>query len=219
MDCATVRNILLWREPAKSALVFGCGNLAFFLISFGGYSLITLLSYVSLLHLLSGFFYFNGSRAWAGMQGSAMPRVPEVPALVAQEQVSPLVECVTSSLNNGAKGAVDLACCRDNVSSLKAIVAVYLLSVIGKMISISGLVYIAFVVAFSAPRIYEEKKTEIDGVLDTARTKLQEVQTQVMAVLPEPIKAKLCGGAQKATASSTETTQEAAKDEQAKKEE
>lgn len=55
-----VSGILSWKNPIRTGVVFAIGNLFFYLVTFRGYSVIQLLSYISLLLLTLSFVYVNG---------------------------------------------------------------------------------------------------------------------------------------------------------------
>ncbi len=59
--------------PRLPGVSFACGMLFVLLIQLGGYSLLTLLSYLGLLQLVVCFVYINGSRAYLNFKGQGAP--------------------------------------------------------------------------------------------------------------------------------------------------
>jgi len=59
----------------------------------------------------------------------------------------------------------DILFCKDLISSLKALGAIYIFARISSMFSGITLLWIGFIIAFAFPPIYQKKKSEIDGII------------------------------------------------------
>lgn len=57
--------ILHWRDPIRTGLLFGIINLAYFLVYYGEYSVVTLFNYCALALLGTAFAYAYGLILWA----------------------------------------------------------------------------------------------------------------------------------------------------------
>jgi len=56
-----VISIIYWNDPIQSALLFGIGNFFFFLITYGEYTVLSLLAYLLLSLLFVAGVYTNGT--------------------------------------------------------------------------------------------------------------------------------------------------------------
>eukprot|EP01111_Echinosteliopsis_oligospora_P005266 TRINITY_DN1852_c0_g2_i1.p1 TRINITY_DN1852_c0_g2~~TRINITY_DN1852_c0_g2_i1.p1 ORF type:complete len:306 (+),score=111.26 TRINITY_DN1852_c0_g2_i1:95-1012(+) len=163
-----VSKIVHWEDQVRSGLVFGIINFSYFLLSYGNYSVVTLFSYCALALLISAFAYSNGIMMW----GRYVQGIPVENPLAARfadsrwglskQMVERHVACVTA-LANALLGIFrDVFYIRYPLLSIKFAAIFYAASQIGKIFSGFALVYLIIVVAFIWPRLYNERKEQID---------------------------------------------------------
>jgi len=162
-----VSYILSWRDPIRTGLLFGIFNFAFFLVTYGEYSVLSLVAYCALALLVAAFAYANGSVLFAkyiqGLEaenplGARWSNAEPIPRYVVEKHLDSIVNFVNAVLDVSR----DVFYCNFPFLSIKVGTLLFVLSLIGKWLSGFTLLYIAAVVAFGWPRLYEEKKSEID---------------------------------------------------------
>jgi len=67
----------------------------------------------------------------------------------------------------------------------------WVLAMIGNWFSTAGLVYLVILASFIWPKLYQEKREQIDKILALIRQKLSDISKIVWAKLPESIKKKI----------------------------
>jgi len=187
--------ILHWRDPIRTGLLFGIFNFAFFLITYGEYSILTLITYCALALLVVAFAYANGSILFAKyIQGL----VAENPLSSRWSNAEPLpryvVEKQLDSIWNFANAVLevsrDVFYCNFPILSIKVASILFVLSLFGKWFSGLTLLYIGVVIAFVWPRIYEEKKELIDQYWKLVNEHVDTYTLLVLSKIPKMDKRK-----------------------------
>lgn len=173
---AAASEIVLWRKgwEVYSGGIFAAGLLSFALTTFWGFSLITLLCYVAMLHLLARFVYRNGTAVLAEANViKAHPPAVAPAAFVTEEEVARHLATITSLANSAFATAFSLAVCDDNVLVLKSVGFLFAVARIGDLLGTTLLAFLVFVGVFTLPKGYELKQPEVDAfvslVLASAR--------------------------------------------------
>jgi len=163
-----VSYVLHWRDPIRSGLLFGIVNLAYFLITYGEYSVVTLFNYCALALLAAAFAYANGLILWARyIQGVPIENPLSSRWASSKTVVSrTVIEKHVDSLYNLISALLDISrdiyyCCFP-LLSLKFAGLFFTFSLFGKWFSGFTIIYFVIILVFAWPRLYEEKKTEID---------------------------------------------------------
>eukprot|EP01113_Clastostelium_recurvatum_P040833 TRINITY_DN639_c0_g1_i1.p1 TRINITY_DN639_c0_g1~~TRINITY_DN639_c0_g1_i1.p1 ORF type:complete len:320 (-),score=55.44 TRINITY_DN639_c0_g1_i1:70-894(-) len=181
-------NILHWNNPVRSGLVFANANLVFLLLTYGGYSLLTVISYCILALLGAALAFSQGSILWARyVQGRSIDN-----PLAQKWKVSPISRTVLEkhmdSLNNLVNALVESAThvflCNHVVFSLQVAALVYFYSLVGKWFDGITLLWIVTIVAFVWPRLYTEKKTDIDRLAGLALAQINTYTALAMSKIP-----------------------------------
>jgi len=172
--------IALWRDPVKSGLLFGIFNFFFFLYNFGDFSLVTIFSYLllTLLSICLGYSnYIVLKASW--LQGKPVEnpfieRFKDVKIQVTRESVDKHVTTLLDLVNTTINLFREVFYCTDNFLSGRFVLYFYIGATIGNWFSGATLIYLATLFVFVWPRLYEEKKKEIDqfhGIVKTEATK------------------------------------------------
>jgi len=179
-----ISTILHWNDPVQSALLFGIGNFFFFLITFGEYSVLTLLCYLALALICICGAYANGVMLIAHFKKERVenPFLIKLknPYIATNFALEPHADCIIGLVNDFLDTSRSVLYFTDNLYSLKVGALLWILSVF----SFTSLLYIVFLTAFTWPRIYREKKVQIDQAYDLACSKICFYLNQVTSKLP-----------------------------------
>jgi len=192
-----VTQILLWKDPTRSGILFGIVNLFYFLITWGEYTLLTLFSYLFLTLLLNCFFYANYvvlKASW--LQGKRVEnplkeRFKNAKFHISRQHVDKHVDTFIRFVNHTIDLVRDAFYCTDNLLTLKIALYFYLLAQLGNVFLDSTLLYLVSLAYFIWPRLYLEKHKEIDQVYDIAYQQAKVYIELGLSKLPPAITNKL----------------------------
>jgi len=181
-----VANLVYWRDPKKSGVVFGAGLVI--LLSLVYFSLISVLAYTSLITLLvtvSFRIYKSVLQAVQKTQdGHPFKEILELDLAIPSDKVHSASDVAVSYINSLIQELRRLFLAEDLVDSFKFGVLLWCLTYIGGWFNGLTLVILAFVAAFTLPKVYETNKTQIDQNLDLVKKKIDEVSAKVRAAVP-----------------------------------
>jgi len=191
---AEVSSILHWHEPVQSAILFVIGNLFFFLITVGEYSVLTLTSYLALSLVLVCCVYANATmlRAYWKKENVVNPFSAKLknPWYMSNDSLEPHAESIIGVVNDFLRLTRAILYSGDYLLSLKAAVFLWFLAIIGSWFSGMTLLYMSFLAAFVWPRIYSEKQVQIDHVYNLVCDKVHHHVTSVLSRIPVQKKKK-----------------------------
>jgi len=174
MPCAAL-DVVYWKVPWLSGLIFCIGCTAFYLVGLRGWSSVGLLSLISALHLLIRFAYYNGSKLLADANLMKPRRKPEAPAAwIAEEELQAHLSALTARINSLCKMGFSLAYCESNELTLATAAALLTLALLARLFGTVGLFFLTFLCVFGLPKLYEKKQPEIDAMLEVAKAKAAE---------------------------------------------
>jgi len=187
--------ILHWRDPIRSGLLFGIFNFTFFLVTYGEYTVVTLASYLVLALLVAAFGYANGSILYAKyIQGLSVENPlstrwsnsEPLPRYVVEKHLDSLVNVINAVLETSR----DVFYANFPILSVKVAAIFFVLSLLGKWFSGLTLIYLAVLIAFAWPRIYEEKQKEIDQYAKLVNTHVETYANLALSKIPKLDKRK-----------------------------
>eukprot|EP00741_Cyanophora_paradoxa_P003452 tig00000704_g3353.t1 len=176
------QSIIRWKNPAVSGTFFALINVAWYLLAIRGWTLISLVSWILFAEVAVCFLYVNlftvisevilkksVKRPVSGRQVFVSPDVirSHLDALV------PVLETVENTFMNLLLGT-------DNRLALQGMGILLVTAVLGQFFSILNLLYFAFLAAFTLPKLYESKKTEIDRAFDNGMKKASELRAKAV---------------------------------------
>jgi len=183
-----VISIIYWNDPIQSALLFGIGNFFFFLITYGEYTVLSLLAYLLLSLLFVAGVYTNGTwlRASFTNEKYENPFSAKLknPYVLHETELKPHVEALVALLNDLTHLACHALYWTDPVFSAKISVIVWFLAIMGNTFSGVFLLYGLFLASFVWPRIYQEKQAEIDRVYDNVVKHASQYYNLVCSKVP-----------------------------------
>jgi len=178
----TALALIYWEDQKQSAAVVGVGLLWFTLIGWIGYSSVTVLCYAALFHLVARFLYRLGCRILADLNMIQKRPLPEAPTtFVTEEEVLLHLKTVAALVNSTLHAAYTLAVCDCTPLVIKWIFGLYAAALAGKLFGTTGLCFMAFVAAFSLPKLYQHKQAQIDQALQQASEKVVALSVKLGA--------------------------------------
>lgn len=167
-----ISSLFHWSDPIESFLVFGIMNFFFFLVTFGGYSVASLICYVMLCLLLACGVFVNGSLLSASskkigkMENPIKKRWTAPTVEVSPRDVEQCVELVVLVLNRSYTELREIYSCTYNIRSLKFAVYLVLFSIIGNVLSGIQILYFGLNLLFIWPKLYSNYSRKIDKFID-----------------------------------------------------
>jgi len=167
-------DVLLWREPKTSALLLLSGTVFFFFVGVLAYSSLGLLCLLCALHL--------GTRlAWYNTVGSR----PAPPTdLFSEADIQAHVAVLTERANTVAIMGHALLTASDSALTLQCVGGLMGISLLCRFFGTTGFFFLLFVAAFTLPRAYEAKKSQVDAALAAARQQMSEAYRKAAAAIP-----------------------------------
>jgi len=177
--------VVYWRNLARSAILFSLGNLVFFLITCGQFSTLTLVSSFFLILIAACFLYVQYHKI-RGLPNPFIANIQQTDFVIPKEQTQAHVETVVRVIESIRSVLQDVLSCDDMKLTLQAVAIAIAALFIGNVFSDVSLLYLLFLISFLWPRLYEEKRNQIDNAVTTAvtqvREKLKPVNTTVTQV-------------------------------------
>lgn len=174
-------DIFLWRNKKVSGGVLGAATAAWVLFELLEYHLLTLVCHSSILALAVLFLWSNAST----FIHKTPPRIPEVH--IPEEPVLQLASGLRIEINRGFTVLRDIASGRDLKKFLLVIAGLWILSIVGSCYNFMTLFYIATVLLFTVPVLYEKYEDKVDAFGEKA---MKEIKKQY-AVLDEKVLSKV----------------------------
>ncbi|KAF4521290.1 hypothetical protein B566_EDAN002294 [Ephemera danica] len=178
--------LVYWRDPKKSGVVFG--TLLVVLLSLTVVSLISVVAYLSLA-ILTGTIIFRVYKSILQAvqkteDGHPFKELLEADITLTQDKVQEVTELAVSHVNGAVTELRRLFLVEDLVDSIKFGVLLWCLTYVGAWFNGLTLIILAFVGAFTLPKVYENNKAQIDQYLDLVRSKMADVSNKVKAAIP-----------------------------------
>lgn len=185
-DEGPVSELVYWRDPKKSGVVFGSAFLVLIFLTFA--SFISVLAYSSLL-VLSGTLGFRVYKmimqaVQKTNDGHPFKELLESEVTISDEKAQEISAAVLQFFNNTAQKLRSLFLVEDVFDTLKFAGVLYLLTYVGSWFNGLTLIILALIAMFATPKVYEANKTVIDQYLELLQAKYAEVATKVTALLP-----------------------------------
>ncbi|KAJ9593705.1 hypothetical protein L9F63_014753, partial [Diploptera punctata] len=181
-----VVELVYWRDPKKSGIVFG--TVLGILLSLTYFSLISVVAYLSLVLLtgtISFRIYKNVLQAvQKTSDGHPFKEILELDLTLPQDKVREVTDIAVAHMNAAALELRRLFLVEDLVDSIKFGVLLWSLTYVGSWFNGMTLIIIAFVALFTLPKVYENNKSQIDQNLDVVRSKIADITSKVKAAIP-----------------------------------
>jgi len=167
-------DLVNWKNPVTSSSALIVFNLLFILISFGGYTLLTLLCYFTLFAMALGFGF---SRLMTVNEGRY--------ELVSRTSIENNLLSIYELVNSSASGARDIILWRDITVSAQVTFVVWVVSVVSNMFSMPLLAFIAVWTVFLNGFVQQQYKVFVAPLVDPHVTKVKSVVKQTLSKIPK----------------------------------
>ncbi|XP_019714027.1 reticulon-3 isoform X3 [Hippocampus comes] len=186
----SVKDLIHWRDPKKSGLVFGLSMLV--LLSLAAFSVISVVSYL-LLALLCVTITFRIYKSVVqavqkSSDGHPFKSLIDKDVSIPPETFRKHVDTSLAYINRALKQMSRLFLVEDLVDSLKLAVVMWLLTYVGAVFNGITILILADILLFAVPPIYEKNKTQIDHYVDLARTQINTTIAKLQEKLPGAVK-------------------------------
>jgi hypothetical protein len=185
-----VAELVYWRDPKKSGVVFGSGLVI--LVSLIFFSIISVVAYTSLAVLsvtLSFRIYKNILQAVQKTnEGHPFKEYLEIEITPSSERIHEIVDSFLSHSNCTINKLRSVFLVEDIIDSIKFVILFWCLTYIGSWFNGLTLIILAYLGLFSVPKVYEMNKTQIDHYLSLAYTQINDITSKIRAKLPFPAK-------------------------------
>jgi len=185
-DDGPVSELVYWRDPKKSGVVFG--SIFVVLICLIFFSFISVVAYTSLAILTGTFAFRVYKNILQAVQktndGHPFKEYLDTDLSLQSDKSEEVYKAVVSHLNCAVNRLRHYFLVEDLVDSAKFGAGLYMLTYLGSWFNGLTLLIIAFVALFALPKVYESNKAIIDQYLDLAMAKISEVNSKVQAAIP-----------------------------------
>ncbi|KAH7641570.1 reticulon-1-like protein [Dermatophagoides farinae] len=178
-QCAA--DILYWRDPKNSGAVFGVGLVILFSLTV--FSVISVVAYTLLFTLLASLtfrVYKNVMQAVNKTDdGHPFKEYLEVDITPNQEKAHEIADQILSHFNCFVNRMRSVLLVEDYVESFKYLFMFWALTFIGAWFNGMTLVILAYIGAFSLPKVYEMNQAQIDHYINMVVSKINEVTEKI----------------------------------------
>ncbi|KAF0045646.1 hypothetical protein F2P81_002175 [Scophthalmus maximus] len=186
----SVKDLIHWRDPKKSGLVFGLSMLL--LLSLAAFSVISVASYLllALLCVTITFRIYKSVVQAVQKSGDGHPFkvLIDKDVSIPPETFRKHVDASLTYINRALKQMSRLFLVEDLVDSLKLAVVMWLLTYVGAVFNGITILILADILLFAVPPVYEKNKTQIDQYIDVARTQVNTTMAKLQEKLPGAMK-------------------------------
>jgi len=184
-------SLVHWEDPIASGAVFG--SVLVTLLSICYYSLISVCAYTSLSVLLlvlavKLYSYVMVMLKKAEPGSDPLAKVAAMEVTIPSDKVSELSNGLADKLNCCLSELRRLFLVENMVDTIKFGLSLWCLTYIGSWFNAMTLVILAWVTAFTVPKIYQNNQAAIDEVLGKVKVQLDEIKSKVVAVMPAQMK-------------------------------
>ncbi|XP_006816562.1 reticulon-like protein isoform X1 [Saccoglossus kowalevskii] len=181
-----VVELIYWRDPKKSGIVFG--SCLFLLLSLSFNSLISVVAYLSLavLTVTISFRVYKTVLQAVQKTGDSNPFKPflDVDVELPRDKVDKVVDNAVEKLNCLQVELRRLFLVEDLVDSIKFAVMLWLMTYIGAWFNGLTLLILGFIGLFTIPKVYELHQEKIDNYIDLVNQQVKEIMNKVQAKVP-----------------------------------
>lgn len=192
-----VVDLLRWKDVKKSGAVFGTATAFWYAVTFGGFTVVSVLAYVALTVLFVAFAWVQ----WVMLSAKFIKGKPaENPFVehfgdrnfqIDRAVVEGASDLIVVNVNRVLASLRTVFFCEDPVVALKWMGIFYAVAKVGTWFSAVTLMYLPVFFLFTWPTIYSMKQKEIDQAFAMAKTEGQKYLDLAISKIPPAIAAKL----------------------------
>eukprot|EP01135_Chromosphaera_perkinsii_P007249 Nk52_evm57s745 gene=Nk52_evmTU57s745 len=193
-----LKDLVYWRCPKKTGAVVASGLIVFYLLFVGPYTLMTLFSFLALTAITFSMIYVNGTKMLAKFQGNnpvnPLQKFMDQEIAISADSIKSAVDGSVNAANKAIVEIKSVVLVEDNMKSAKVVGALYVIAMVGKLLSLPSIFFLIFASVFSVPKVYEMHQVQIDAQLDCAKALIKDYYgkalSKVQANMPAFMKAK-----------------------------
>jgi len=183
----SLASVVYWEDPVLSGALFG--SVLVTLVSLSYYSLITVVSYLALtllalVILVKIYSYVMVMLKKAEPGCDPLDMIAGMPITIPTETISELSPAVADSINCTVSELRRLLLVENMVDTIKFGLSLWLLTYVGSWFNALTLIILAWIVAFTLPKVYLNNQAPIDEALAKVMAQVDEVKGKVMALIP-----------------------------------
>jgi len=189
-----VTDVLHWRDPIRSGLVFGIITSSYILLGWFDYTVVTLVSYLLFALLAVCFLYATGiyvRNTFIRGQAYVNPfteNFKKTNFQMSKAEASHHLHTFLDLVNLTVHKFTDVFFITNRIAVAKYLFIFYISAIVGEWFSGLSLAYIGTLAAFIWPRLYEEKKREIDQVFGLIDAEYKKYSALVISKLPPVVR-------------------------------
>lgn len=184
--------MIYWKNPRDTGILFG--SVLVVLLAVKYVSLIAVVANLALALITStmAFRIYKSvlSAVNKSQDGHPFKQYLDYDVTLPIDKVQQLVDCGVSKANKLLARLKSILLIEDLVDSLKFAVATYALTYVGKWLNGMTIIVVAWVVIFTAPRLYRDNKIKIDEALKPIKEKIDEVTSKLKSSVPASVSGK-----------------------------
>jgi len=181
-----VVDLIYWKDIKKSAVV--AASSLFLLISLSIFSVLSVVSYISLAVLTVTFSYAVYKRTLAAVQksneGHPFGQYLEVDLSISPEKAQEYAEIISSYMATYVGELRRLVLVEDMIDSIKFGIFLWVMTYIGAWFNGLTLMILGLISMFSLPKTYEVYQEQIDAYLALAQDQVKGIMAQIHAKIP-----------------------------------
>lgn len=182
-------DVFLWKNKKVSGMVFGGATAIWLLFQVMEYYFLTLVCH-GLIVLLVIMFLWSNATAFIN---KSPPKIPEVS--ISEELVRQVAASLRVEINRGFAVIRQIALGKDLKKFLLVIAGLWILSILGTYSNFLTLFYIAVVVLFTVPVLYEKYEDKVDPFAEKMMVEIKKqyavFDAKVLSKIPRgPLKGK-----------------------------
>ncbi|KAK3279151.1 hypothetical protein CYMTET_12952 [Cymbomonas tetramitiformis] len=178
-----VQDLLMWADPKKSGMTLGGATVAYFFLEKSGYTMLSLLSNALLIIVVACFLWSN----LAGIIGRPPPPIPKIE--LKEADVRSVTDLAVAHFNKASAFVYQVLTGSDMMLSVKVGGGLWLAGKLGGLFHFFTMIYMAVLVAFTVPKVYQLKQKEIDELLAIAMVHVKKyyavIEANVLSKLPK----------------------------------
>jgi len=181
-------SLVYWENPIMSGVVFG--SVLASLISLSYYSLIYVCSNLALLMLLAvlGMKLYTKVVVMLGKnelaEGCPLDQLAAMPVEIPTDNLEVYAKQMAEKINLGLAELRRLLLVENMVDTVKFGLSLWFLTYIGAWFNAMTLIILAWLAAFSLPKVYLMNQAKADEILGKVMVQVEEIKSKVMAVVP-----------------------------------
>merc|ERR1712061_841437 len=187
-----LNSLMYWDNPRDSGIV--CGSVLVCLLAVRYISLISVIGSLSLALVTATMSFRIYKSVLAAVnktqEGHPFKQFLDIDVTLPADKVAEITDGLFSKLNSILATLKSVLLVENVLQSIKFAVAMYLLTYIGALMNGLTIVTLAWVAAFSLPRVYRDNQKQIDEAINPLKSKLEDLQAKLQSSLPASIVGK-----------------------------